>query len=220
TGSNDKTARLWNLNTLESQELRGHTSHVNSVAFSPDGKYALTGSLDNTARLWHIPYLEKLTLEQLFFMIQLSKSAVNLDSPDEQHMLGSFESAIGLLPRISHEDYKNNILVKVYIDMKRRQLLQAAAHDDVATVSKLLKRGFTLNTCDKLGNNLWHYAFRGHNCKPSEQVLNLLLSLEGTQKGFNKTNKHGQTPYVQGLIYNKEFTQQFIANYCTTISKS
>ena len=30
----------------------GHTSSVESVAFSPDGKYVLTGSGDNTARLW------------------------------------------------------------------------------------------------------------------------------------------------------------------------
>nr|MBA3955029.1 hypothetical protein [Candidatus Dependentiae bacterium] len=164
--------------------------------------------------------LEKLTLEQLFFMMQFSQSTVNLDGQDEQHMLESFESAIGLLPRISHEDYKNNILVKAYIDFKRKQLLQAAAHDDVATVTTLLKRGFTLNTCDKLGNNLWHYAFTGHNFKPSKEVLSLLLSLEGTQKGFNKINKHGQTPYVQGLIYNKEFTQQFIARYCKAAAKS
>jgi WD40 repeat protein len=30
----------------------GHTSGVFAVAFSPDGKRALTGSFDNTARLW------------------------------------------------------------------------------------------------------------------------------------------------------------------------
>jgi WD40 repeat protein/serine/threonine protein kinase/DNA-binding XRE family transcriptional regulator len=32
--------------------LSGHTGYVNSVAFSPDGKYVLTGSADKTARLW------------------------------------------------------------------------------------------------------------------------------------------------------------------------
>ncbi len=34
--------------------LVGHTDRVNSVAFSPDGKSALTGSSDNTARLWEL----------------------------------------------------------------------------------------------------------------------------------------------------------------------
>ena len=34
--------------------LQGHTSWLTSVAFSPDGKYALTGSDDTTARLWDL----------------------------------------------------------------------------------------------------------------------------------------------------------------------
>jgi len=32
----------------------GHSSSVNSVAFSPDGRYALSGSFDNTLKLWEV----------------------------------------------------------------------------------------------------------------------------------------------------------------------
>lgn len=32
----------------------GHTNWVESVAFSPDGKYALSGSSDNTLKLWDV----------------------------------------------------------------------------------------------------------------------------------------------------------------------
>ena len=35
-------------------DLVGNTSEVFSVAFSPNGKYALTGSNDWTARLWDV----------------------------------------------------------------------------------------------------------------------------------------------------------------------
>ena len=36
----------------ELHTLQGHTTVVSSVAFSPDGKRALTGSMDHTAKLW------------------------------------------------------------------------------------------------------------------------------------------------------------------------
>jgi WD40 repeat protein len=37
-------------------ELEGHSKSVAAVAFSPDGRRALTGSADETAKLWAIRY--------------------------------------------------------------------------------------------------------------------------------------------------------------------
>jgi WD40 repeat protein len=51
----DKTIRLWDVDTgREIRRLEGHTSHVFGLAFSPDGRQAVSGSDDKTIRLWNV----------------------------------------------------------------------------------------------------------------------------------------------------------------------
>jgi ribosome assembly protein 4 len=53
TGSGDNTARIWDCDTgTPLHTLKGHTSWVLAVSWSPDGKLLATGSMDNTVRLW------------------------------------------------------------------------------------------------------------------------------------------------------------------------
>ena len=54
TGSDDNTAKMWDLSGRVIQTFMGHTEFVGSVAFSPDGKTVLTGSNDHTAKLWDL----------------------------------------------------------------------------------------------------------------------------------------------------------------------
>ncbi|KAL9099754.1 MAG: hypothetical protein Q9163_004785 [Psora crenata] len=53
TGSGDSTARLWDVDTGTPKHiLKGHTSWVLVVSWSPDDSTIATGSMDNTVRLW------------------------------------------------------------------------------------------------------------------------------------------------------------------------
>ncbi len=54
TGSQDSTARLWDLQGNLLQEFKGPETVVTSVAFSPQGNSVLTGAEDKTARLWDL----------------------------------------------------------------------------------------------------------------------------------------------------------------------
>ncbi len=51
--SSDNSIRLWDAKSGEQKAiLTGHSSWVNSVAFSPDGETLASGSADNSIRLW------------------------------------------------------------------------------------------------------------------------------------------------------------------------
>jgi ribosome assembly protein 4 len=53
SGSGDSTARIWDCDTgTPIHTLKGHTSWVLVVSWSPDDTIIATGSMDNTVRLW------------------------------------------------------------------------------------------------------------------------------------------------------------------------
>jgi WD40 repeat protein len=58
TGSEDHTARLWDLSTKDLAAnplvLRGHDRGVYAMAVSPDNRWLVTASEDDTARLWDL----------------------------------------------------------------------------------------------------------------------------------------------------------------------
>jgi WD40 repeat protein len=61
SGHDDKTIKLWDLNTTKLiSTLSGHSQAVKSVAFSPDGKILATASDDKTIKLWNLNTFEEI----------------------------------------------------------------------------------------------------------------------------------------------------------------
>lgn len=57
SGSEDKTARVWDLHDAKFPEIvrfTGHTGAVRAVAFNPDGTQVLSGADDNSLKLWTV----------------------------------------------------------------------------------------------------------------------------------------------------------------------
>jgi WD40 repeat protein len=83
-GSTYDDANLFDVKTgRQICDFLGHNAYVTSVAFSPDGKYALTGSEDRTARLWDVRTCQQIRV----FTDNVSLVIAVAFSPDGKYVL-------------------------------------------------------------------------------------------------------------------------------------
>ncbi|KAK9505837.1 hypothetical protein O3M35_009810 [Rhynocoris fuscipes] len=83
TGSSDCTARLWNPDTSDcNQILEGHTDEIFSCGFTYDGSTIVTASKDNTCRLWKAQNLEDIEESS----IDIKQNVTSLDSEHSSTM--------------------------------------------------------------------------------------------------------------------------------------
>ncbi|MCA2683350.1 MAG: hypothetical protein IM504_07275 [Microcystis sp. M038S2] len=94
TGSEDKTIKLWNVETGEEiGTLSGHNGSVYSVSFSSDGKTLATGSEDKTIKLWNVE-----TGEEIGTLTRHPSSvySVSFSSDGKTLATGSYDGTIKL----------------------------------------------------------------------------------------------------------------------------
>ena len=100
TGSEDKTARLWDSATGRPVgEPMTHQNSVLAVAFSPDGRAVLTGSEDKTARLWDAatgrPVGEPMTHQNSVLAVAFSPDGRAVLTRSEDKTAGLWDAATG-----------------------------------------------------------------------------------------------------------------------------
>jgi WD40 repeat protein len=96
SGSQDKTIKLWNLETSqEIKTLSGHSDHICSVAYSPNGQILASASKDKTVKLWSVASGEEIS------SVKCSDSVIYsiAFSPDGKILAaGSGDTTITLFP--------------------------------------------------------------------------------------------------------------------------
>jgi len=65
SGGRDKIVHLWELQSGNQVELKGHEGSILSVRFSPDSQAFVSGSRDDTVRFWSIEHKEEIGRLQL-----------------------------------------------------------------------------------------------------------------------------------------------------------
>ena len=116
TGSGDKTAKLWNIETGEEiLTLAGHDGWIWSTSFSPDGKTLATGSSDKTAKLWNVETGEEiLTLaghDGRIWSTSFSPDGKTLatGSSDKTAKLWNVETGEEILTLAGHDGWINGV---------------------------------------------------------------------------------------------------------------
>jgi WD40 repeat protein len=89
TGSQDGTARLWDLTAKDPAAdpvvLRGHRSGITAVALNPNNSWLITGSEDSTARLWLLQMKDLIDLARTIVVRNFSSNESQLFFPGQPY---------------------------------------------------------------------------------------------------------------------------------------
>jgi len=163
TGTQKTNKQLANVNEkikeVEIFPQLGHIGSVNSVAFSPDGKYVLTGSSDNTIKLWEVE-----SGREIRTFLGHTKSVYSVAfSPDGKYVLtGSSDNTIKLWEIESGREIRTfsghtKSVYSVAFSPDGKQILSGSVDNTIKLWD--VTNGLELRTFSGYGDNINSVAF-------------------------------------------------------------
>ncbi len=119
------TIYLWNINTGEKQQLRGHTGRITGIDFSNNGSMMASSSYDKSVRLWQMDDLK--TLPIVFDDLGCWATSVMFTKDDKQIISGDKEGNMRKFPT------EVKTLIDGYCGFLSRELNQSEWNNYVGT---------------------------------------------------------------------------------------
>jgi WD40 repeat protein len=113
TGSDDHTARIWQIETRQEIVRKTHDNRVNAVAFSPDGRAVVSGSSDGTAQVWEAAtgfMISSLAHEDDVYAVAFSPDGKYVITGGYDRTARVWEIPRGIeVARMTHDDWVNAV---------------------------------------------------------------------------------------------------------------
>ena len=192
SGSWDKTARIWDLNTFKTTViLKGHEKDILSVKFTADGRGVLTGSIDKTLRKWDFNGKENTKVDGHSGWVS-SISLVNRGDKNFFYAVGSWDQSVKFYDRnlntkysMDDHDYGVNSIASsedgdyLFSAEKNGKIRVVKVEDDHGEVKSTIDLGKDLNAIAFHSN-----SFIAISCATSEGLV------------INEVNKSNKALYA------------------------
>lgn len=198
SGGDDKTIKLWNVETSRVvKTFLGHSSSITSVSISPDCTRIVSGSWDGIVCLWNISTEEHYSITKLHCQ---KVNVVSFSPIDPQHIISASED--GTVKYWSVDDSKNNHTYNgYYAAFSTNGTKFVSCGSEVITIQNS-SSGETVTTFPTPANNLDYCCF-----SPDDQFMAGAAS--ETIYIWNITNPSpyliktftGHTSFINSLIF-------------------